>query len=175
MKRIVSVALLALTGLTAACDSDSTGPGVAGTFDLETTGALTETAEGPAWFGSDVNDENEPVFLLLLGDESSRHVVIAGKAGATRPGVGTYPISEIGGTGWELLHIVSDDSDLIALFTGVEGQISITTSSSSKLSGTIDFVATGFMGTEEVEIEGSISFDAAPAPAVQALSLRSIR
>lgn len=171
MKRMMSIALLAFTGMTAACDDDSTGPVVNGTFQLEVTGALAETADGPAWFGSDVDDDGEPVFALLLGEEDSRHLVIAGRQGSTRPAVGTYTIGE---NGWDVVHIVSDDDELLGLFYAVEGEITITTSSSSSLRGTIDFVATGILGEEEAEIEGSITFEAAPATATSSARTMSV-
>jgi hypothetical protein len=173
MKRMVSIALLAFTGAAAACGDDSTGPDVSGTFQLEVSGALEETAQGPAWFGSDVNEEGDPVFLLLFGDGDSRHVVIAGREGSGRPGVGTYTIGE---NGWEVLHVLSDDEELLGMFFGTEGEIRITSSSSRGVAGTLAFVASGFLGEEEAAIEGSISFEAAPATAMQTMSAaRSLR
>lgn len=176
MKRMISIALLAFTGVAAACDNDATGPDNEGTFQLQLSGALVETAEGPAWFGADENEEGEPVFMLLFGDENSRHIVIAGRQGSARPGVGTYAIGE---NGWEVLHFVSDDEELLGFFYGVEGEISITSSSSSHLRGTIDFRGTGLLGETDEEIEGSISFEAVRAPAASAMrtlsAARSLR
>jgi hypothetical protein len=165
MKRFMSIALVAFAGVAAACgDNDSTGPGaVAGNFDLTLTGAIQETADGPAWFGSDVNDEGDPVFALVLGDEDSRHLVIAGKLGSERPAVGTYDI----GTAeldWDLVHFVSDDDELVGLFYGTEGVLTITESTSTRLSGTIEFIAAGLLGEEEGEVEGAIEFQARLAP-----------
>ena len=93
-------------------------------------------------------------------DETSRHLVIAGREGASRPDVGTHAIEE---GGWELLHVISDDEELLGMFYGVEGEITITSSSSSRIRGTIEFVATELLGEEQVT--GSITFDAVPAPA----------
>ena len=160
MKRMMSIGLLAFTAAAAACDSDSTGPGAQGSYDLEVTGAFTETAEGPAWFGSELNDDGDPVFMLLFGDESSRHLVIAGREGATRPDVGTHAIEE---GSWDLLHVVSDGDELLGMFYATEGQITITSSSSGRIRGTIEFVASELLG--ETEVTGSITFDAVPAPA----------
>ncbi|HSJ32830.1 MAG TPA: hypothetical protein VK933_15425 [Longimicrobiales bacterium] len=158
MKRMMSIGLLAFTA--AACDSDSTGPDTQGSYDLEVTGAFTETAEGPAWFGSDVNEDGDPVFMLLFGDEMSRHVVLAGREGASRPDVGAYAIEE---GSWELLHVISDDDELLGMFYATEGEITITSSSSSRIRGSIEFVATELLG--EAEVTGSITFDAVLAPA----------
>ena len=160
MKRMMSIGLLAFTAVAAACDSDSTGPGVQGSYDLEVAGAFAETAEGPAWFGSELNDDGEPVFMLLFGDESSRHLVIAGREGATRPDVGTHAIEE---GSWDLLHVVSDGDELLGMYYATEGEITITSSSSSHIRGTIEFVATELLG--EAQVTGSITFDAVPAPA----------
>lgn len=159
MKRMMSIGLLALTTAAAACDSDSTGPDAQGSYDLEVTGAFTETAEGPAWFGSDVNEDGDPVFVLMFGDDTSRHLVIAGREGASRPDVGTFAIEE---GGWELLHVVSDDDELLGMFYATEGEITITSSSSSRIQGTIEFVATELLG--ETEVTGSVTFDAVLAP-----------
>lgn len=174
MKRMMWTAVLAFAGVTAACDSDSTGPGgeVTGAYEMDVTGALNESAEGPAWFGADVDDEGNDIFLLLLGDEESRHVVMVGREGTTRPGVGTYEITE---NAWELLHIVSDDEELLGMYFGVEGELEITSSSSGRLQGTISFVATDFIGGGDDEIEGSITFNAVPATTAQMSSLVSIR
>lgn len=161
MKRMMSIGLLAVTMTAAACDSDSTGPDAQGSYDLEVTGAFTETAEGRAWFGSDVNDDGDPVFMLLFGDESSRHLVIAGREGASRPDVGTHVIEE---GSWDLLHVISDDEELLGMFYATEGEIIITSSSSSRIRGTIEFVATELFGEGET-VTGSITFDAVPAPA----------
>jgi hypothetical protein len=173
MKRSMIVALVGLMGAAAGCDSDSTGPDeTLGTYEMTLTGDMTETAEGPASFGTDVDDDGDPIFGLLFGDEESRHVVIAGKAGSARPAVGTYDIAE---GAWELLHMISDDEELVGLLFGVEGEINITRSSSTRLSGTIDFVATGYLDEDEVEFEGSISFDAVRATPTNALSLSAAR
>jgi hypothetical protein len=164
MKRLMSIGLLAFAGVLAACgDNDPAGPGSGtGTFELELTGALDETADGPAWFGADENEEGDPVFVLLLGDGEDRHFVMVGKEGSSRPAVGSYPISI---TGWNLVHIVSDDEELLGMFVGMEGEITITHSSSSSLRGTIDFVATGLIGEQQGEVEGSVTFNARPATA----------
>lgn len=175
MKRMMSIAMLALVGVAAACDSDdSTGPGqTAGSYDVTITGAIAESAQGPAWFGSDVNDDGDPVFALVMGDEDSRHLVIAGKMGSARPAVGTHPISAVS---WDLVHMVTDGEDLIGMFLATEGEINITHSSTDALRGTIDFVATGLFGQEQDQITGTIEFDARRATAVQSLSaVRGLR
>jgi hypothetical protein len=173
MKRMMWTVLVALVGVTTACDSDSTGPveEVSGTYDMELTGALNESAEGPAWFGTDVDEEGDDIFLLMLGDEDSRHLVLVGHEGTARPAVGTY---DIAANAWELLHFVSDDEELLGMFYGIEGELEITSSSSGRLRGTITFVATDFFGGEE-ELEGSITFDALPAPVGQMSSVVSVR
>lgn len=173
MKRSMIVALAALVGAAAGCDSDSTGPDeTLGTYEMTLTGGMTETAEGPASFGTDVDDEGEPIFGLVFGDEESRHVVIAATAGSARPAVGTYDIAE---GAWELLHMIADDEELVGLLLGVEGEINITHSTSTRLSGTIEFVAAGYVDEEEVEVEGSLSFDAVRAAPTNAVSLSAVR
>ena len=171
MKHPLSIALITLAGALAACDSDSTGPDEeAGTYELEVTGTFNETGEGPAWFGSEVNDDGNPVFMVLLGDENSRHAVFLATEGATRPDVGTY---EIGLEGWELIHIVSNDEELLGMFIAQDGEIRITASSSSALRGEVDYVASGVFNEEEA-VTGTITFDAVPAPE-SASGLRGIR
>lgn len=177
MQRLIAIGLLTFVGVATGCDDgDSTGPDGRGTFQLEVSGALEETAEGPAWFGGDETEEGDPVFVLLLGEEDSRHLVLAGREGSARPGVGTYAI---GPNGWEVLHLVSDDDELLGMFFADEGEVRITSSSSGVLRGTIDYVATGLLGEAEGEIEGAITFEAIPAPAASALrtmsAVRNIR
>lgn len=168
------LAVLALAGFAAACgDSDPSGPvNQPGTFDLEVVGDIEETAEGPAWFGSDVNDDGDPVFALVLGDEDSRHLLIAGKLGSSRPAVGTY---DIAAEAWDLVHFLTEDDELYGLFMGVEGEVTITESSSSRLRGTITFVAEGFLGVEDAAVEGTVSFDARPATATSFQAVSAVR
>ncbi|HEX2166612.1 MAG TPA: hypothetical protein VHG09_05180, partial [Longimicrobiales bacterium] len=71
-----------------------------------------------------------------------------------------------------------DDEELVGLLFGVEGEINITHSTYNRLSGTIEFVASGFMDESELEVDGSISFDAVrmtPTNAVTLSPVRSVR
>lgn len=168
MKRYLSTALLALTAGVTACGSDSTGPDdqPAGSFEITVTGTFNETGEGPAWFGTDVTDSGEPLFILLLGDQNSRHSVMLATEGAVRPDVGTYQIGTQ--SAWELIHIISNNDELLGMFIAEDGELRITTSSSGALRGEIDFIA-GAIFNEDDAVTGTITFDAVPAPAPGAM------
>ncbi len=161
------IALLTAASL-AACGDDDGGTGtdpVTPSYELDVTGALTETASGKAYFGTDTDGEGEPIFALLLGDENARHIVFAAKPGAARPGTGTYAFVDPESTqsGWTLLHFVSQGETLLGMFVAESGTLTITQSTPDVLKGTLEVRATGLMGEAPgvVELEGS--FTAVPA------------
>lgn len=155
---------LTLAAAAAACgDDDPAGPDpVEHTYSMEVTGDLDEDADGPAWFGSDVDEEGQAVWALVFGDDDDRHFVVVGKDGSARPGPGTYPIvdPESEENGWTLIHIVSDGEELLGLFAGIDGTVTITESADGEVKGTIEFDAEGILGLGEAEIHATGSFNA---------------
>lgn len=164
MKRKIPVGL-ALALAVMACGDTTTPPEpIIAEFTLDIDGAVTETARGPAYFGSDEDENGEAMWALLLGADTSRHVVIAGKAGATRPGTGSYAITGTpSGSGWRLLHILSDGDELVGMFMGETGTVVITESSDEVVRGTIEFEAAGALGQTAGSLEVTGSFVAVPA------------
>lgn len=168
MKRIILACLLLSAGVLAACgDDDPAAPTpVLSEFQLSVTGDVTETATGPAWFGADVDDDGEPVFALLLGQDTSRHLVIAGRSGSARPGTGSYAIREpdAAAGAWSLLHLLSDGDELLGMFVADSGTVTITESTPQLLRGSMEFHATGVLGQEDATVRVTGTFRAAPAP-----------
>ena len=164
-----TVSLLLLTAALAACADDPSEPrpGPQSQYELTVTGAVTETAAGKAWFGSDTDENGQPIFALLLGEDTSRHVVIAARAGTTRPAPGSYPIVETqsSATDWAAVHILSDDDELLGLFASTAGTLTVTESSAEVFSGTLQFDAAGFMGEAVDSVRVTASFTATAAPA----------
>lgn len=139
-------------------------------YALDVSGAVTEQATGKAYFGTDEDELGQPVFALLLGDDTSRHIVMAGKDGAARPGPGEYAIvdPEQGESGWTLLHIISDGDELLGMFVANRGTLTITESTADVLRGTLEFDAVGVMGTAEDSVAVAGSFVAVPATEIGA-------
>lgn len=167
MRRIWS--LLGITVLlTAACDDkdDPSGPQSDREYSATVTGALSESIEGPAFFGTDTS-EGEPVFVIGLGSQASEHVIALVREGSARPGVGSYDISdpfEVQGAGdFTAIHIVGEGDVLVASFIATSGTLTITESTTSRLRGTFQYEAEGFIGEDSedpVTVTVSGSFDA---------------
>ena len=157
----------------AACggDDDPVGPGPDEfTFRLDVTGALNEVATGPAFFGSDTDPEVGPIWVLLLGEEAGRHVVVAGRPGATRPAVGTYALGDGSEptTDWTLAHIVADGEELVEMFLADSGAVTVTTSSDTMVRGSLAFRALGQFGETSDTVRVTGTFTASPAQTLSA-------
>lgn len=170
MSRKTFVYLMIAASAMAACGDDAAGPEpVAGEFELTVDGAVTETVEGPAYFGSDVNDDGEPVFLLILGQDTSRHLVMVAQAGASRPRPGTYEIeAPTAAADWTALHLITDEDELLGMFVAETGTLTITESTSAGIRGSLEFTGAGLWGLEDGELEVSGTFVAAPASSMSA-------
>lgn len=159
--------LLLSTAVTAGCDGDDPGEvsPVESAFTLDIDGAITERASGRAYFGSDEDANSQPIFAILLGDDTSRHLVIAAVPGASRPGPGSYTIidPESSQAGWELLHMVSEDDELLAMFIATTGTLTITESEDDVVRGSLEYDASGFFGTAEDSVAVTAEFVAVPA------------
>lgn len=173
--------LVMLAAVLTACGDDdpSDVAPIAAAYELEVSGAVTETASGKAYFGTDEDELGRPIVALLLGDDTSRHLVIAAREGATRPAEGDYAIvdPEESESGWSLLHIISDGDELLGMFTATAGTLTITESTEDVLRGTLEFDAVGLLGVTEDSVAVSGSFVAVPAPAIgaEAAAVRAVR
>jgi hypothetical protein len=163
-----SLMTLMLAAPLAACgDDDSQSPApVVAEYALDIEGAFTETATGPAYFGTDTDDEGEAVWVLILGQQTSRHLVVAGRGGSARPGPGSYPIADPSGpaAGWALVHLVTDGDELLGMFLAESGTVQIDASSAEEVRGSLEFEAVGIMAEAVDTIEVSGTFRAVPAP-----------
>jgi hypothetical protein len=163
----LSFLMISAMALTACGDDDLQSPPVVEPeFELTISGAVEETASGPAWFGSDVDDDGNPVFMLLMGQDTSRHLVMVGKSGSVRPEPGSYDIVDVESTasGWTAMHLVSEDDELVGMFFAESGTLTITESSSEVLRGSMEFEGVGFVGASaQAAITVTATFVAAPA------------
>ena len=176
-RRIVAFPLLLAAALVGCGDA---GPSevipIEAAYTLDVNGALTERASGEAYFGSDQDEQGQPIFVLLLGDDTSRHLLIAGKPGATRPGTGQHAIVDPDRTqsGWSLIHMVSDGDELLGMFVATAGTLTITESTEDVLRGSLEYAAVGFMGTAEDSIAVDAEFVAAPASRLGAAAAAAV-
>ncbi len=164
MRRHIAGMVL-LTAVVVGCGDDPSEPElITAAFEMEVTGSIEESVEGPAVFGSDLDEEGDPIWATVLGDEESRHLVVIGRAGASRPATGSYTIGGAGDAGeWTILHIVSEGEDLVEFFVPESATIRITESSARVVRGTFEFSAMGMPGGPGWEIEAEGSFVAVPA------------
>lgn len=161
MNRTVLAALAIMT--LAACGDDATGP-VDNDYSYEVTvsGDMEAEFSGLAFFGSDTDDDGDAAFAILLGGQTDDDVITVMRDGAARPGVGTYDIGvpEEGSEDFVGMLITATGEELEGVFISVEGELTITESSATRLVGTVDFTATGFLGDDieeelTVRIEGT--------------------
>ena len=167
LRPIAIPVLLAATVL--ACSDDPNGPEpapVEAGYEVRVTGTFTETAQGTAWFGTDTDENEDPMFVVILGDDTTRHVLLLGRAGEEQPAVGSYDIvaPETNQSDWTVLHVVTDGEDLLGVFSATTGSLTITESGPEKIRGTIAFSAVGMMGQGADSIAVTGSFAAVPVP-----------
>lgn len=163
MKRFLTAAVAAFA--VAACGDSATEPNQESfTYDLTVTGGLEAELSGPAFFGADTDEENNEVFSILMGSDTSSYIVMLAREGTTRPAVGTYEIADAEATGeqWAAMVFASEGEELIDIFVSEGGELTITESSTQRLRGSLEFTATGFLGAaaEPVEITVSGTFSA---------------
>ena len=169
------IVMLALAAGLVGCGDDPQGPApIQPEYELSVTGALTETATGPAHFGTDVDENGQSVWALLMGEDTARHLVMLVKGGSERPATGTLEIeSPLVEDGWHLLHFVSDGEELVDMFVADSGQVTLSRSSKDEVAGTVEFWASGMLGGEEISVTGS--FTATPAPELSASAMTAAR
>ena len=112
------------------------------------------------------------MWALLLGEEDNRHLVLVGRSDGGRPAPGSYRIESADARGWSVLHMVQDADELLGMFFGEEGTLTITESTSQVVKGTLEFEATGIMGDDPADISAIATFTAVPDAAVLGVSSR---
>lgn len=147
-----TVAALALVLVAAACDNDSTGPGLTGDFSGNVSGEHTKSLRGDAFFGlGSIFGEPEAGFGLLLLEGSALgdndDFIVIGREAPGRPGVGTYQIVDEQGTPTESEFVAAwfpaTGEDVDGNFYSTGGTVTITSSSTKRLRGNFEFDATG--------------------------------
>lgn len=173
IRRLAFTTLAAASLLMTGCGDDGpTDVASTATFNMTVSGAVAATAQGPAHFGATTGEDGSPAFMLVLGGETSDHLVALFRAGSARPEVGTYEFSTPAQGNppagkWGGAYFVGEGDELLGLFGATSGTLTITESSNRKVKGTFQFTGDGLFGTdtdEPAQVMVTGSFDAAPAP-----------
>jgi len=165
-RRTLAVAVFTLLSLVAVgCGSDGPiAPGL-GSGSLTASGAVSASGSGLAVFQS-ISSGGTSVFQIVIApvtpSANSWQLQIANYSG--RPAVGTYnlgPLSASSGDPTANFRYTSAGN--IQVFNSTSGQLAITTSSATTVSGTFTFTATDFSGgTSTVTAHGSFEAQCAP-------------
>jgi hypothetical protein len=151
-----SAAALLLVALTAGCDLSSEFDS-AGTFTGTVSGDINATLEGTALFGSFIGGE----FSLAMTDPRDQHAIAVAR-NEGRPAVGVFSIAHFEEeTG--IAAAYARDGAPAAVFQAEGGEIQITSSSASRLQGTLMFDAVGYLTTDpdtELHVTVTATFDA---------------
>ena len=161
--RAVAVAALALAALApAGCaegDKDPTGPGGLGTATITVTGAVSRTVTGNAAFGSGILGMD--AFAIVMTDEDETIELGVAKDGAGRLGPGTYSLGDDESPRYGELVVSLPGTDP-QFFISETGTLTITSSSASRLRGTISFRGRNEFGSGTVDV--TATFDAICLP-----------
>lgn len=145
-------------------------------------GVINGTSHGEAKFGSVQDTNGSAVFTLTLGAYSHQGAVLFSRANPTRPGVGTYEVSEIlgynrDGDGFHAVIVTGSPSRPTGMFLVTTGTITVTGSSDRELTGRFDLEGAGFLAGDPehddlpIHITGTFMADgAAPVTPVGAPS-----
>lgn len=172
MNRITTSGIaFALSVVLAACGGgDSTGPdngGTTGSFSVSISGDLTDSFDGQAFFGEATDPEtSETGWVLWL---TSTEAQTTGQAvyfvrQGSRPGTGTHSLANLDDDSLDqgqigaLVFDYTSGSFPVSLFA-TSGSLTVTSSSSSGMSGSFTMQATGvvFDGDEPSEVDVTVS------------------
>jgi hypothetical protein len=168
----VLATVLALAVLTACGDKKSpTGPGTgtgAGTFTATIAGDVSLTMTGQAFFWQEtVGAATEWGLILIPSTSNVSQVIELWRESGGRPGTGTFSIANIDEAGPSAIVAVvyvELGAESAAYFGSTAGQISISQSSTSRMQGSFNMTAEGFIVTgsnmEEAAITVTAQFDA---------------
>jgi hypothetical protein len=147
----------------ASCGGGGTEPQSRGSYRISITGAVTASAEGPAGFVA-----SDPEWtVVLLPEQFTRGWDVFIRGTGPRPAVGTtFAIRALGPNGSapvdgviaDVAHSGNDGS--FDLWAATSGQIRIVTSTTARLSGTIEFSAESLVGEGQGPITVTGTFDA---------------
>lgn len=132
--------------------SENNGPNGQGTFSGTITGDISKSVSGDAVFGSSAINNG---FGLLLGNENDGFIF--GREIAGIPGVGEYPIFDLVAGDEEeapasnligVIGLTASGTEWICIPNG--GKVNITSSSSSRIAGTVNLTAECYRSGSEV-------------------------
>lgn len=153
-KRIIwpLVAALALLG----CGDSGTSPQDTGTFEATVSGDYAVELQGAAEFGI-YHGEG---FGVALAPGDPHHLLGLGHHAQARPAAGTYTVSPPDNAQEFFAMFLRDTPQGLWGLASEEGEVNITTSTASRVEGSFNLVARGFMGGDtpsQVQIEGTFS------------------
>jgi len=167
-RRALALATSALLSLAAfGCSGD--GPLVPGmgTGSLTASGAVSASGSGLAVFQS-VSSGGTSLFQIVIAPVSATtwQLQIANYSG--RLAAGTYNLTPLSASSVNpTANFYYTSGSTMQQFNSTSGQLVITSSSSSKVSGTFTFTATDPAGTSSVAAQGSFSAQCAPGVTCQ--------
>lgn len=157
--RLVASAVTALVvcALVACSGNEPTDPGdddEMGTATVHITGDLERTYTGSAQYATNIFDEG--TFSLAIADPDGEMSLILLREGG-RPAVGTHPVGDF--TSSLQANLILEVSGLDdQFFASEDGTLTIATSSTVQLNGTLTFTALNVFETGELEV--SVIFSA---------------
>ena len=156
-----AMVLVATLGfLAVGCGDDATGPGslLLGSFSAQVSGAVDASFSGMAIFGSadDFLGTGEEVFVLVLEDDTGLREIDLLKTTAGRPGPGTFTIGEYLASPLQGEFIEDGPSETRFFHTGT-GTLTITSSSTQSLEGTLSFTANEEFGSGVVQVQATFN------------------
>ena len=169
-RRALTLTILALFALTAACGGDSVGPGGLGSGSITATGTVSTSGSGIAVFQS-ASSGGSSLFQVAIAPLSQGATVwmlqIASYAG--RPPVGTYQLSALSGSSTDpTATFYYGTSGNLQTFNSTSGQLVITSSSPSSVRGTFNFTGTDVGGgSGSVTAHGTFNAPCAPGTTCQ--------
>ncbi len=144
-----------LAGCDSAAPDEDPADLAPGTFEAEITGAVTTSLEGVAGFASAADEDGEAFGLVLAAGGPDGITLYRQKAG--RPATGAYSVTSH-------LSLPREEEDFwggIGLmqhggfFTSESGTLTITSSSSGNLEGTLEFEASADEGERQITVTAS--------------------
>jgi hypothetical protein len=146
-------------------------------FEATVRGAVQSPTRGLAEFG-DIGPSDDRHFSLTMGAYSEQGAVLLSRAGAGRPAAGVYRLREaVRESGaFHGLVITGSPSNPTGVFRVQRGTMTITTSTTARISGTFELRAVGFLASdvsrEDREVTMTGSFTATPSGQDVTLTLK---
>jgi hypothetical protein len=143
--------------------TDSTGPVEGGEFEAQVSGEYSLELQGRASFGVFPGEG----FGLNLQPASGSHILAIARRTEARPAVGTYVMTSPDEAGGYYAVFISQGASGPITFASQQGELVITESSATRLSGTFQFAAQEYRGPNqtgdrEIWVVGSFTAPCTP-------------